>query len=61
MDEQTRDLYAHLLFTAIVSSPHSGLGSVVLNVAAQLCVADDIYAKFMEDVHQKRETYKINK
>lgn len=58
MDDKTRELYAELLYTAAMSSPYSGLGSIILNVAAQMCVDDAIYAQFMEGVHLRRETYK---
>ena len=61
MDDKTRELYAQLLYTAAMSDPHTGLGSIILNVATHMCVNDTIYAKFMDDVHHRRNIYGVDK
>lgn len=55
MNQQTRDYCTQLLYTAIISDPHSGLGSVILSTAAQLCTDDAICAQFVQDVRDRRE------
>lgn len=55
---EDREFYAQLLYSAALHDPHSGIASIILNVAAQLCQIDVIYDAFKCDVELKRSLQK---
>lgn len=51
---EDREYYAKLIYLAAKHDPHSGIGSIILNVAAQLCCDNAaVYDRFRRDVQNR--------